>query len=326
MQRQEENWGDDELIETTYEDDDVDTTHPGAYAVSVAGQLGTEVGPMAWEEHEEMDDEGQHSLDCDADNYEVPREEVYSVEATDQSRGVLDGQLVVDDHEEAKPCYKRTHYILLILFTSIAGIVLGVVLSPQGSSMSDRKGDNSTPFGKDGCDLVPGGMMQDPFLQCRCGNGSIAEVSDSVRHAYHSLIKSPELGEHLAGEMEITSCNPTNIALVWIAIDISSGTVFSSGRKAVERFVLVLVYAATEGEGWKNQTRWLGRMTVCAWYGVECDAEGNVRSLFLPSNNIQGSIESRFGLLTALEKLDLSDNALTGSIPIELWSLPVISK
>ena len=169
--------------------------------------------------------------------------------------------------------------------------------------------------------------MDDPFAQCRCGKEKIAAISDSVRNAYGKLKTSPEFVEHLNREMEISSCDPVNIALLWIATEVSSGAEFSDGKKAVDRFTLALVYASTTvGADWKTQTNWFSRKNVCDWFGVECDAEGNVQSLLLPNNNLHGSLQTRIGLLSSLITLDLSENTLSGTIPIELWSLPAIGK
>jgi hypothetical protein len=51
---------------------------------------------------------------------------------------------------------------------------------------------------------------------------------------------------------------------------------------------------------------------------------GSVTSLSLKMNDMMGSIETRIGLLTELNTLDLTGNYLRGDIPEEVWKLQVI--
>src|SRR5215467_8253567 len=73
-------------------------------------------------------------------------------------------------------------------------------------------------------------------------------------------------------------------------------------------------YNATGGSGWTNRAGWLTNDNPCGWFGVGCDAGGNVTALLLPSNNLTGQLPSDFAAsLVHLKSVNLSFNALTGS-------------
>jgi hypothetical protein len=52
-------------------------------------------------------------------------------------------------------------------------------------------------------------------------------------------------------------------------------------REILERFVLALLYVATEGDLWTLSFEWLSGLSVCDWYGVTCTPDGLVSDLAL---------------------------------------------
>ena len=86
---------------------------------------------------------------------------------------------------------------------------------------------------------------------------------------------------------------------------------------ATERTVLVNIYNATEGPGWKNNTNWNGAAyTECTWWGVGCDAGANhVIGINLSHNNLNGGPLPDLSGLTNLQSFDVDSNQLLGSIP-----------
>uniref|UniRef100_A0ACD5ULP4 Uncharacterized protein n=1 Tax=Avena sativa TaxID=4498 RepID=A0ACD5ULP4_AVESA len=54
----------------------------------------------------------------------------------------------------------------------------------------------------------------------------------------------------------------------------------------------------------------------CAWSGVRCNADGRVASLNLNRSTISGPTFGNFSRLSALTSLDLSDNSVTGPLPL----------
>ena len=89
---------------------------------------------------------------------------------------------------------------------------------------------------------------------------------------------------------------------------------------------LMALYNSTNGVDWNTNDGWVDGAAgtdcnVCDWFGVRCNDDGRVQSLFLTSNNMIGPIPPELGDLTYLESLDLGGSGLTGSIPPEVGEL-----
>lgn len=106
------------------------------------------------------------------------------------------------------------------------------------------------------------------------------------------------------------------------------------------RFALASFYYATHPEaaaehssgevteidsGWKRDTNWMSKKSVCDWYGVDCEtvARGvkDVVHFNLTSNRVQGPLPLELKSLSNMVLLDLSDNQLTGPIPAPLFRM-----
>ena len=66
---------------------------------------------------------------------------------------------------------------------------------------------------------------------------------------------------------------------------------------------LMELYTATNGVQWLNDTGWGGKSSVCTWYGVQCDATGNVTQLNLAYNNLHGRLTAGLVNLTQMRIL-----------------------
>ena len=69
---------------------------------------------------------------------------------------------------------------------------------------------------------------------------------------------------------------------------------------------------------------WITRKRHCSWKEIECTA-GSVVELDLGHFNIKlaGLFATEIGLLTNVEKLDISNNALQGTITSLIFQLPL---
>ena len=108
------------------------------------------------------------------------------------------------------------------------------------------------------------------------------------------------------------------------AFNIPQGTEFSCSsvtqipRKECE--ALVALYNSTSGPEWTNNQGWLKTTTPCSWHGINCQMLlGKVSHLWLPDNNLNGTIPDELGSLD-LWWLYLPDNKLMGSIPASVAS------
>ena len=78
--------------------------------------------------------------------------------------------------------------------------------------------------------------------------------------------------------------------------------------------VLDAFYEATNGEYWSVNTNWTNT-DPCTRFGVSCDSNNRVSTLYLQGNNITGELPRNFGYLTKLMGLDLTGNSLSGTLP-----------
>ena len=142
-------------------------------------------------------------------------------------------------------------------------------------------------------------------------------------------------------------CLPAEAAFrEWLAMIASHEGTDADCAERSERDILVALYEATGGPGWKNRDGWLSDRPLDEWHGVSVDESGRVvalnlfsnrldggplppeigdlahlRVLGLGGNNVSGPLPPELGRLTELEGLQLGSNYLWGPIPSELGNL-----
>ena len=85
--------------------------------------------------------------------------------------------------------------------------------------------------------------------------------------------------------------------------------------------VLMAIFDATGGEGWRNNYKWGSDALPGAWHRVETDFAGRVTGLQLRDNGLVGQLSAELGQLDSLKILDLWSNELVGEIPSGLGGL-----
>ena len=154
----------------------------------------------------------------------------------------------------------------------------------------------------------------------------------------------------MSGTIPIGAPNTLRGALiVAAAVIVVCGTfpagAIAQGSPAMDRAALEVLYDATDGPNWTDNTNWKTDAPLAEWYGVTTDADGRVvglelnenglvgelpeelggldylRWLWLYVNDLSGTIPAQLGRLSRLGALALSRNALTGPIPPELGGL-----
>ena len=101
----------------------------------------------------------------------------------------------------------------------------------------------------------------------------------------------------------------------------SSSSHHRIANAASERAVLMDLFAATNGAGWKNATQWGSVLPVEYWHGVVVDGSGSVAGLYLNANALSGTLPSSLGDLISLQVLSLTGNKLLGGIPSSVGQL-----
>ncbi|KAH7844407.1 hypothetical protein Vadar_027609 [Vaccinium darrowii] len=65
--------------------------------------------------------------------------------------------------------------------------------------------------------------------------------------------------------------------------------------------------------------------TPCNWFGVSCNAEGSVTQLNLSNSGLSGTLETfSFSSFPNLAFVDLNTNKLSGPLPPQISSLPLV--
>lgn len=97
--------------------------------------------------------------------------------------------------------------------------------------------------------------------------------------------------------------------------------------RLLQRFVLGVLYFATRGGNWGNDSGWVTQTNECQWFQrsdiVEFAACVNRRivALSLKDNGLAGPVPLELELLPNLVLLEFSNNGLTGTIPGRLSNL-----
>ena len=77
-----------------------------------------------------------------------------------------------------------------------------------------------------------------------------------------------------------------------------------------DSLVLVDLYTYTNGNKWKNNSKWL-EGNVNEWFGISIE-HGRIIAIELPDNNLQGQIPKSLNNLKALKHINVNNNKLSG--------------
>lgn len=97
----------------------------------------------------------------------------------------------------------------------------------------------------------------------------------------------------------------------------------SNAEQSEQFTALMAFYEATDGDNWKNNANWGTDTDFSQWYGLSTSA-GNVESIHLNDNNLNGYIPEALKEITTLKSLCLQDNNLAGAVPDIFASLPLL--
>lgn len=92
------------------------------------------------------------------------------------------------------------------------------------------------------------------------------------------------------------------------------------------RIALGMLYRATNGPDWTQNTNWLTDAPVEEWHGITVGLFGQPTILNLNNNNLGGSIPMDVGQLWTFEELNLGSNRISGEIPATIGKLEYLGK
>lgn len=90
--------------------------------------------------------------------------------------------------------------------------------------------------------------------------------------------------------------------------------------------ILDLFFEQTHGDEWLDSSYfWEKGSPACERMGVQCNDEGKVSKIILPSLGLRGTLTPELGNLRNLEVLEIPHNDLTGFLPSDLKFAPLQS-
>ena len=231
---------------------------------------------------------------------------------------VVSGNIVVADEMKDEPIpesKKKSTWIIvslvcLVIASSLAGIVVWLLPDNGDQKVLQKQGGPVAPSSA-------------PFQ---------VESLDSLVDELKPLIAPAE-----ADLLPFTDpTSPQSQALAWLQDDPIIWTPGRSTRTALERYVLAVLYYATNGTFWNKYH--LNRDDVCTWNdqttsvnttgtwnGVACSSIGGaIDGLFMSRNNLVGRVPWELILLTDLKTINFDFNHLSGSIPTAIGQLTAL--
>mmetsp|Transcript_28035 Transcript_28035/g.78619 ORF Transcript_28035/g.78619 Transcript_28035/m.78619 type:complete len:1735 (+) Transcript_28035:155-5359(+) len=115
--------------------------------------------------------------------------------------------------------------------------------------------------------------------------------------------------------------SPQYQALLFIFNRVPNNAGIFSDQRYLQRYALASLYFSTGGSQWRNDDDWLTNVTECQWYSSSqsialCDGDGRLIELDLTDNNLRGTIPIELAMLSdSLQVLRLTRNRLVGTIP-----------
>ena len=163
-------------------------------------------------------------------------------------------------------------------------LVPGVITTPMA------------PFNRDRCEVTEGisfvGEYRNILDQCACGQ-EIVDLPPDVRDVRDLVIErvAPKFyGENFT--VPWTSCDPANMAAVWLA----SGDNRDAGEPR-QRYASALTYYQLNGTVWDYMDGWMTPLNECLWMGIQCNNRDAMNSLALDTNNLFGAVRMLLALL-----------------------------
>ena len=120
-------------------------------------------------------------------------------------------------------------------------------------------------------------------------------------------------------------CAPPDTEIQQWLTDIPQRAVTNCIDTRLDYYVLARLYHSTNGKNWTNSTNWLSDAPLNTWFGVRTNSSEEVMELDLKENNLTGTIPLEIGRLKNLMLLNLGLNQLTGIVPSEISGLESIT-
>ena len=181
---------------------------------------------------------------------------------------------------------------------------------------------------------TPGRVVIEPRMAELKSIGETVQLTATVQDRNQHPVSGAEVTWQ-SGDGEVASVSDQGVVTA-----VGNGTVRITARSgsasafievtvmapSADRPVLAMLYEATGGPEWTDNTNWLTDAPVDEWYGVTANSKGRVVILNLYNNNLNGSIPMEVGQLTYIEDLNFNSNQISGEIPASIGQLANLGK
>lgn len=167
--------------------------------------------------------------------------------------------------------------------------------------------------------------------------GIVLGILGLAGNAGTSALRAQEIQKILV-EAEVTSqeafddkSSPQHQALHWIAKE-DPARLSTDHAGLFDRYILAVFYFSSNAERWVRSDSWMTATGHCSWYGIQCvahddesqesgvsktyDGTDYITEIVLVDNGLEGAIPAEFAKLSSMMTLDLSENELSGDIPV----------
>lgn len=95
----------------------------------------------------------------------------------------------------------------------------------------------------------------------------------------------------------------------------------SVSQRVQQRYILSVLYFATNGDFWKE--KWMNPVRPeCNWHGVTCNKlENTIEGIDISDNNVTGTLPNEIASLSTLSTFNVTTNSITGTIPSKFFDL-----
>jgi hypothetical protein len=157
------------------------------------------------------------------------------------------------------------------------------------------------------------------------GSNASGAFPNSAQHTYETIRQAiqekvaPEVSEPILLHLppDLITLPPNDIyhqAVQWIL----SSEIMPEQSELLPRFVMGLTFYNNGGSDWTHQEHWMTSQAVCSWYGIRCQGK-YITEVDLSNNALVGTIHHAWTLLTNCSSILLNANAVTGTIPGEVF-------
>jgi hypothetical protein len=203
---------------------------------------------------------------------------------------------------------KEMIIVAVVMLSIVVAVVVVVVVFVTGDDDSIPIAGGIAPTSAPTMRLVP----QEQLDLLRQGIGL-----NPLTASFLDLL--PTNAEALRGLSNVLDEDPVRRAASWVVHEDQ----LDAEPELLNRFGLVATYYSNGGSQWTNSDNWLDPdLSICdGWYGVSCDLlRRDLDEIDLANNNLTGPITKSLSLLSTLRVIWFNGNALTGTIPGDVFS------